>query len=673
LSPEFVAPVTRSQDPSAGDPWLEVLVGGSVLLLVAAAPFVVLAGSWLLILGVVLGLLAMAGVVAQLYDEARWPRLAWERLSRLTVELVGHRDESSLVEAALSGAAELLRCDEVALLRDPVPPGARSLLTRCGSRVGDRVETVQVGRATANTRRADADLVVPLAGGFGVLLVSGGTATGRRTRRDLAAALAHLLTASIAAVRAHEAECSVVRGPDQGSLRDELSGLGTRALLMELGGRRLATSVTHHRHAAVLLIDLDDFKGVNDSLGHAVGDQVLGVIGRRLRAALRETDIAVRLGGDEFAVLAGDLQVVGDIPVLAERLLAAIRAPLHLDDVVLTVRASVGVAAHLQDGQEMTDLLSAADRAMYQAKAGGGDRWCSSSDVSSRATAVAPRVLQDLHRGIPGTELVVHYEPQVDAVSGTVAGFEAMVRWSHPEHGLVPPGVFLAEAEERGMLRDLAEQMLQRALADLAALRALAPGATMSVKVSPRRLMSPRLTADVALALDRLRRAGHELTIEIAQQGPRRSTETGAVLGNLAALGCGISVHGFGAGVSSLRALCEYPGLAEIKLDPELACRVPVDTAAQRMVRATVTAAHGLGVRIVAEGVDSAAVGAALAAIGCDRLQGPAIHEPAPLEAILPWLDGFVPPPEVHPEASRAAPVRPIPPTSGPAVQRSHP
>ena len=613
-------------------------------MLLAGIPFIVLAGSWLSVLVAVLGLVGLAGLVAQLYDETRWSRLAWERVGRLTGELVGQLDEATLVRRALVDAADLLRCEEVALLWEDGPSGTGWRLASRRRGVIDRVEIRPVSRQAGTALRVQADLALPLDAEIGVLLVRGGTATGRRTRRNLAGVLAHLLAASIAASRSYDAERSLFRGSEQVSLRDELSGLGTRALLMKHGGRRLAASISHQRHAAVLLIDLDDFKGVNDTLGHAAGDRVLADIGRRLRGALRESDIAVRLGGDEFAVLAGDLHVVGDIPVLAERLLAAIRVPLHLDDVVVTVRASMGVAVHLEDGEAITDLLSAADRAMYQAKAEGGDRWCRSSAGSSGTTATEPQVGHDLLSdgpggGIPDRGLVVHYEPQVDAASGKVVGFEALVRWAHPDHGLLPPDRFLAEVERRGLLRGLVERVLQRSLDDLADLHALAPGATMSVKLSPRSLLGPGLTADVSRALAQRGRAGHELTIEITEQGTRPSSAAGTVLGYLAAFGCGISVHGFGAGVSSLRALGEYPGLAEIKLDPKLASRVPVDPAAERMVRATVTAAHGLGVRVVAEGVESVTGGAALAALGCDRLQGPAVHQPAALEAILLWLD----------------------------------
>ena len=236
---------------------------------------------------------------------------------------------------------------------------------------------------------------------------------------------------SVTAVRGLEAERRIVDATYRAALLDRLTAVGTRSVVGVRGFLTLTAGVANGRTAAVLLFDVDDFKRINDTLGHHAGDRVLSEFGRRLRRAVRESDLAVRLGGDEFAVLTTQVKSPDDVENLADRLLLELAPPIVLDDLEVSVRSSVGIAVYGEDGSSVDELLRAADLAMYAAKGLGTGRW-QRYQPTSQALSGRCSLDEDLRSGKLEGQVVLHYQPQVDAHTGEVTGFESLVRWDHP-------------------------------------------------------------------------------------------------------------------------------------------------------------------------------------------------------------------------------------------------
>ena len=420
-------------------------------------------------------------------------------------------------------------------------------------------------------------------------------------------------------------------------VRDPLTGMGGRALL-ETRGRELLAQAERTGCCAVglVLLDLDGFKHVNDTLGHDAGDQVLAEVARRTRSQQRDQELAVRLGGDEFAML-----VLGDDEAALERraeaLLDVLSAPVRVDDVSLTVAPSLGLAVHKVDAASVSDLLRVADEAMYDAKASPSVGW--RRPVPAAAGRLGRQLRDELLGAIAGGEQIqVHYQPQVDGWSGAVTGFEALVRWQHPEHGLLLPEAFLPQAERSEAIVPLTRLVLAHALADRTQLQRLAPGCSVAVNVSARSMLGPRLLDDLATLLRHTGASPSDLVLEITEPAPRATTEVRGLLESLRALGCRVSVHGFGSAQTSLTALWAYPAVREIKIDPAIVRQVSTDPEAERLCRAMVNAAHGLDVRVVAEGVEEGEVVHRLRAMGCDAFQGFWLGAPMPLDDVAGWV-----------------------------------
>jgi diguanylate cyclase (GGDEF)-like protein len=596
-----------------------------VLIAVAAAAATGLAGFWFV----------------RARRDAAWDRDGWRQLDRLSPELVGQLEETAILRIALADSLVLFRCDAVLVVLHPLD-GTGGLVASLTSADDEQVlvRTLPAGQVVPDP--AADSIVVPLMGSgqpIGELRVVGGSRSGHRVRRRLVNGFAHMLGSSLTAERMYDAQRRVTEDTYRRTLRDDLTGLGNRALLHERGNQYLTRSEAQGRHSALLLMDLDDFKRINDTLGHDAGDRVLVEVARRLKGAVRESDLAIRLGGDEFAVLTGDLHDPAEAERVAERLLLSFMPPVLIDDVQLQVNASVGVAVHGADGDTVEDLVRAADEAMYLAKAEGPGHWRRRADGSSTLPAIAD-LEQQLRAGVPDEELVVHYQPQVDAIDERVTGFEALLRWQHPELGLLPPDDFLPIAERSGLMNPLTRMVLDRALEDLRQLRRDAPGATVSVNISGRNLLSQGLVSDLTSALRRHTVEPSSLVVEITEPAPGPSHAIGAALDGLRRAGCQVSIHEFGSGQSSVTALSQYVAIRETKIHPSLAGRGREDRAAERLVHAMVQTAHSLDVRVVAEGVESAEVGDRLRELGCDRLQGFRVHEPAPRAAITSWLAG---------------------------------
>ncbi len=415
---------------------------------------------------------------------------------------------------------------------------------------------------------------------------------------------------------------------------DELTGLANRRALLQHAARVVADA-SARRPAALLLLDLDGFKEVNDSLGHSAGDALLRQVGPRLLPALGPADLLARLGGDEFAVLLpdADLDRAHD---LARSVRALLLEPFTVEGTRLHVGVSIGVATAPVPAATVTELLRCADVAMYTAKTGRHGVHVYVPDPGS-GSGDRLRTMEDLRTALTADELLVHLQPQVDLADGAVVGAEALVRWQHPTRGLLFPGDLLPAAEQAGLLRPLTDAVLDLAVAAAARWWPERP-VPVSVNLSAANVTDLDLPAKVAGALARHGLPSSALTLELVEDTLMGDPDRGrAVLGELRRLGIRTSIDDYGTGYSSLAYLRHLPA-DELKLDRSLTCDVDRDRRAAAIVRHTVALAHDLGLRLVAEGVEDAAMGAELAALGCDVAQGYAIARPMPVDDFLGWL-----------------------------------
>ena len=416
---------------------------------------------------------------------------------------------------------------------------------------------------------------------------------------------------------------------------DDLTGLGNRRLLYaEL--HAAMRSAGEDPRLALLVLDLDRFKEVNDAFGHEIGDQLLRMVGPRLAETLEPRDVLVRLGGDEFAVLVRDADS-HRAAAMASRLLATLEAPFTLEGVGLHVDASVGIAVFPDHAADATMLLQRADVAMYQAKA-ARTGWHLYETAPAETGRGRLQTIEDLRQALTDDQLVLHYQPKVDTASGAVVGVEALVRWQHPTQGLLYPDTFLPLAEQTRLMRSLTSVVLQTALQQVAAWRQEGLDLSVAVNLSVANLLDAHLPLEVARLLAAFGLPPTTLEVEITEGTLMvdrvRSKE---VLDALRGLGVRIAVDDYGTGYSSLAYLREL-AVDELKLDKSFVIPMLSDDGAAAIVQSTVELAHALGLRMVAEGVESEAHLRELARLGCDVAQGYHISRPVTAEQLGAWL-----------------------------------
>ena len=418
------------------------------------------------------------------------------------------------------------------------------------------------------------------------------------------------------------------------ALHDPLTGLPNRTHLMrELAGR---FDGTHPPQSALLLMDLDRFKEVNDGLGHDVGDRVLREVAQRLHAATPSGDTVVRLGGDEFALLLDDPPGEERPEAVARLLLAALRDPVEVDGLNLSVGVSIGIC-HSADADRAAGLLQSADVAMYRAKRDGIDiAVYGAQDEEDRPGRLA--LLNDLRDLLDREGLLVHYQPQLDLRTGEVVGLEALARWEHPELGWIPPDRFIPFAEQTGLIGELTRQVLRHALAACARWRADGLDLAMSVNVSPKALEDPDLARTVHAAILEARLPSQCVTLEITESAFGGHTDDLVTLvERLASLGVRLSIDDFGTGYSSMSHLKRLP-VDELKIDRAFITDLAVDDDDQAIVTSIVTLARTLGLAVVAEGIEDEITRILAAELGCDRSQGYADRRPGTADEITEWL-----------------------------------
>ncbi|MER8224995.1 bifunctional diguanylate cyclase/phosphodiesterase [Streptomyces sp. NPDC094143] len=428
----------------------------------------------------------------------------------------------------------------------------------------------------------------------------------------------------------------IARARAEEQLRDPLTGLPNRQWLLERIWTALDDAERIDARAALMLIDLDRFRSVNDTLGHLAGDRLLLQIADRLRVALPRGAEAARLGGDEFAVLLPVADSTTSATRIARQLVTALSSPLDLDGLTLVLEASAGVAVFPDHALDAEGLLRRADVAMYQAKR---DRTGVEVYESKRDSNTPDRLglLGDLRRALDAHEVHLHYQPKV-RFDGQVAGLEALVRWVHPERGKVPPDEFIAIAESSGLMPHLTEYVLETALGQVARWRAQGLFVPVAVNVSPRDVHTPGFAGSVAARLARHGVPAGALQLEITEhvllEDPQRAADT---LNGLTAHGVKMSLDDFGTGYSSLVHLRRLP-VSELKIDRSFVARLVLDHEDAEIVRCTVDLAHSLGLLVVAEGVEDDETWERLRDLGCDAVQGWLVAAAMPPEETTAWL-----------------------------------
>ncbi len=493
--------------------------------------------------------------------------------------------------------------------------------------------------ATARTRRL---LIGGLALLYGVLLLVVGGAS-RALQRDSAA-------------------------KQELALHDSLTGLPNRTLFRDLVSRAIVGGRRKRGLVAVMLMDLDRFKEVNDTLGHFNGDQLLERIGARLRGAVRDGDAVGRLGGDEFAVVLTDAKDREAVVQAAQRILKVFEEPFVVGGLALEVQASIGIALCPENGKRVSELIQAADVAMYVAKkAHSGFEFYSEDQHQYSPDRL--ELVGELRRAIDENELVLFYQPKVDLATNTVKGVEALVRWDHPRRGLLPPDEFVPLAERTSLIKRFTLHLLEQALVQCRRWHDEGLELTVAVNLSMQNLLDLHLPDDVLRLLREYEVDPKWLELEITESvimsEPRRAR---VVLTRLAEMGISLAIDDFGTGYSSLAYLKDLP-VASVKIDKSFVLAMDKDHDDEAIVRSTIDLGRNLGLEVIAEGIESQRVFNRLTELGCVYGQGFHMSKALPPDKLGRWVSAYHD--LVSPNLSAAAsgggrpvlvPVPPLPP-----------
>jgi diguanylate cyclase (GGDEF)-like protein/PAS domain S-box-containing protein len=440
------------------------------------------------------------------------------------------------------------------------------------------------------------------------------------------------------------------------AFHDSLTGLPNRRRFQEDLGQALnRVRADPQRHFGLMFLDFDRFKLINDSLGHAVGDEFLVAVAGRIRLHVRPHDIVARLGGDEFAILAEDLDCEHYAVTLAERLLDVLRQPFQIAGTDITTSASIGITFSGMDYATPEEMLRDADTAMYKAKTGGRARYALFDTALHTEVSNRLRMEGDLRRALDAGQLSVAYQPLFDLASGRVGGFEALARWNHPELGEISPMTFIAVAEDSGLIMPLTDHVLRTACKQLRQWQlrdSEFADLTMHVNVSGNDIAHPGFVARVTAALVEARLQPQHLTLELTENILMERLEAALpVLRELRRLGVGLSVDDFGTGYSSLRHLSSLP-VNSLKIDRAFVADLHLGSDEAAVVRAIILLGNSLGKSIIAEGIETAAQMDQLRQMGCSAGQGFHMSRPLAAEMIDTMLGGLV--------AQAAAPRKPF-------------
>jgi diguanylate cyclase (GGDEF)-like protein/PAS domain S-box-containing protein len=415
---------------------------------------------------------------------------------------------------------------------------------------------------------------------------------------------------------------------------DPLTRLPNRVRFLERLETELAQSRRYGRRLAVVHIDVDGFKFVNDNWGHGVGDRLLQSLALRLTRGVREVDTIARIGGDEFLILVPDFKQSGDMSRLAQKLVTLMSRPVELDDRTLQVTASVGVATFPDDGQNADELLRNADTAMYRAKDSGGNSFELCTPELTAAAVERLELQNGLRLALDRNEFLVHYQPLVSLGTGRIVGLEALVRWQHPQKGFLPPVTFIPMAEETGLIVPIGEWVLKAATSQLKTWLGTGLGLRIAVNFSAKQFRERTLIHTVESALTSAGLEPSNLEVEITESIAMESAEiVVANLNLLRTMGVHIAIDDFGTGYSSMSYLKSFP-ITSLKIDRSFVTDLASSRADAGIVRAIVEMAHGSSLSVTAEGVETQEQFQYLQRYGCDEMQGYWVSRPLPAEAI---------------------------------------
>lgn len=418
---------------------------------------------------------------------------------------------------------------------------------------------------------------------------------------------------------------------------DPLTGLPNRLLMRDRLEQALSRGRRHNSHIAVLFLDLDHFKRINDTRGHAVGDLVLSEIAARIRPQLRADDTAARLGGDEFVVILENFAETSHVIAVAEKLRQDLARPLSVSGQSFHVSSSIGIALFPDDGQNAEQLLQNADTAMYEAKSRGRNAYAFYSPAMTVKVARYLARDQRLRRALSEQELRLHFQPQIDAVSGRLCAVEALIRWQHPDLGLLGAPDIVPAAEESGLIIDIGRWVLGEACRQAQIWRAAGlPPIRMAVNASPLQMENGRLSADVSAALRSSGLDPRLLEVEITESSLQTESVAVATLGQIRALGVSVAIDDFGTGYSCLSSLKNLP-LDRLKIDRSFVRELPGDSHSVALAETILAIAASMQLRVTAEGVETTAQNSFLRERGCHELQG-GFYSPAVEGVRIPAL-----------------------------------
>lgn len=418
---------------------------------------------------------------------------------------------------------------------------------------------------------------------------------------------------------------------------DALTGLPNRVLFHDILFHAAAHAQRTEKLLAILFLDLDEFKNINDTIGHEYGDTLLKEIAQRLTATLRKDDLVARQGGDEFAILLQGVSVVQNISQIAEEILAAVSEPFVADGHEMHVTASIGITVFPFDDTDVEHLLQNADTAMYRAKESGKNNFQFYTAAMNTLIRERMEIENGLRHALERDELVLHYQPQVDIQSGKMIGAEALVRWAHPEKGLIPPGKFISVAEESGLIVPIGEWVLRTACRQNKTWQdAGLPPIRVAVNLSARQFREPQLVVVVAKAMEDAGLDPHSncLELELTESLLMKDMEATIVtLHKLHEMGVCLSIDDFGTGYSSLSYLKRFP-IHALKIDQSFIRDITIDPNDAAIAATIITLGHNLKLKVIAEGVETAEQLALLREMKCDQIQGYYFSKPIPAEAL---------------------------------------
>ena len=550
-------------------------------------------------------------------------RETWTRLEH-TTRAFNQLDPDAVAEAAINGIIELFQADQVEV-RFRRPNGSDATYSGSGSMADGDLEQHFEKERTLRVPFGEPD-----DGQGGLTLRFRESVTLNRREKHALATLATALAVALANAENHQTTRGFAAAKALEALTDPVTGLGNRSRLAEAGAEQLASAAAHGLNQTMLLVNLDNFKEINDSLGHSTGDQLLIEVARRLTGALAPDDLVVRLGSHEFAVLA-QTSASRSPADMCMTLMTTLDQPMIVDGLHVSAPVSIGFACYPDDGKDTRDLLRLADAALLRART-AAERFARYDAERDHPHTDRLVIVEEGRAGISNGEFVLHYQPKIDLDTSEIRSVEALVRWWHPTRGLLLPVSFMPAMERSALVHEFTHRILDMAMSNCATWLTQDARRTVAVNLSARNLLNLNLPDDVAQLLRNHHMPAHQLVLEVTETAMMSDLDTvDVVLARLREIGVRLSLDDFGTGYSSLSVLSRI-AVDEVKIDRSFVSRMLTSQRDDVVVRGTLSLARGLGLGVVAEGVETAAEHHRLLALGCQTAQGYFYSRPVPID-----------------------------------------